>query len=307
VVADDPVRRARHLAEATVKPDEGVAALLEDAARLVLQRGDAVGAFTCLLRAADLSPGAEARSRRLAGAAYVGADVTGELRVAAQLLVEARRADPAVRGSLRAAVAAAHLLLNAEGDISTAHRLLVGALESPALPTEQPAAREEALLLLVELCLYSGRPALWRSFLEVQARFPGALPPVVSVVARVLGDPAGVSEADVRTVERAVETLLTETDPTVIEHVTTAAHFLDRAATCREAMWRLVEDGRAGGAVLPAVGALAILAADAFDTGQWGPVPGPVGRGPGHVHRPRLRDAALAVRVLPGAAGRRAR
>ena len=268
-LAHDPVRHARHLAEAAVDPDERVAGLLENAARLVLQRGDAVGAFTCLLRAADLSLEAEARSRRLAAAAYVGADVTGELQMAAQLLVEARRADPAVRGSLRAAVAAAHLLLNAEGEITTAHRLLVGALQSPALPTEEPGARQEALLLLLEVCLYSGRPTLWRSFLEVQARFPDVLPPVVSVVARILGDPAGVGQADVRLVEDAIETLLTQSDPTVIEHVCTAAHFLDRSAQCRAPLWRLVEDGRRGGAVVPGVGALAMLAADAFNTGQW--------------------------------------
>jgi hypothetical protein len=199
----------------------------------------------------------------------VGANFTCELQVAAQLLVEARRADPSVRGSLRAAVAAAHLLLRAEGEFTTAHRLLVGALESPALPTEEPGEREGALLLLLEICIFSGRPPLWRSFFEVQARHPDALSPVVSVVARLLGDPAGVSSADVALVEDAIEGLRTEPDPAVIMHVSTAAYFLDRAYQCRQALWRLVEDGRAGNAVIAGVGALAMLAANAFDTGQW--------------------------------------
>jgi hypothetical protein len=149
-LADDTVRHARHLAEASPEPDEAVAALLETASRLVLRRGDALGASSGLLQAADLSPDAEARSRRLAEAAYLSADVTGELGLAAELLVEARRADPSIRDSLRAAVAAAHLQLNAEGDVTTAHRLLVGALDrADAARAEDLAVREEALLLLL--------------------------------------------------------------------------------------------------------------------------------------------------------------
>lgn len=103
---DQPDRRAWHLAEATPRPDEQVAALLEHTAHRVRRRGDAVGAFNALVRAADLTPGATERGRRLAEAAFVGADVAGELRTAAELLVEARRADPELRGSLRAAAAA---------------------------------------------------------------------------------------------------------------------------------------------------------------------------------------------------------
>jgi hypothetical protein len=92
VLQHDPVRQALHLAAAAQGTDESVAALLEGAARALLRRGDAVGAFRGLLRAADLSPDVEARSRRLAEAAYVSADVTGEPRVAAQLLVRRARA-----------------------------------------------------------------------------------------------------------------------------------------------------------------------------------------------------------------------
>ena len=269
-LADDTVRHARHLAEASLEPDEDVAALLEEASRLVLQRGDALGAFSGLLQAADLSPDAEARSRRLAEAAYLSADVTGELGVAAELLVEARRADPSIRDSLRAAVAAAHLQLNAEGDVTTAHRLLVTALDrtDPAR-AEDPAVREGAILLLLEICLYGGRLEFWQSFREVRARHPQALAPVVSVVAQILSDPARVCADDVLVVEDAIDALQTEADPTVIEHVATAAYFLDRAGRCRQALWRVVEDGRSGGAIASAIGSMTILGAEAYYSGQW--------------------------------------
>jgi hypothetical protein len=164
VLEADTIRRAHHLAQAAEGPDEAVAELLERSADEALRRGDAIGAFVTLLSAADLSTSAAERGRRLAAAAYVGADVAGELRSAADLLVEARRADPSLRGSLRAAVAAGHVLLNVDGHIDLAHRLLAGALQGDAAaPGDDSDGREEALLLLLELCLFAGRPDLWQS------------------------------------------------------------------------------------------------------------------------------------------------
>jgi hypothetical protein len=76
----EPERRAWHLAHAAAGPDEQVAGLLEETAHQIRQRGDAAGAVTALLRAADLTPPGAERSRRLVEAAYLGAVVTGGLR-----------------------------------------------------------------------------------------------------------------------------------------------------------------------------------------------------------------------------------
>ena len=65
----------------------------------------------------------------MAAAAYIGADVAGDLGNASNVLAELRRGDVELEGSLQAAVAASAFLLNADGDIATAHRLLVGAIE----------------------------------------------------------------------------------------------------------------------------------------------------------------------------------
>ena len=62
VWADQPDRRAWHLAEATTEPDESVAAQLEAAAGRILGRGDAVGCVKALTRLADLSPGVAERA-----------------------------------------------------------------------------------------------------------------------------------------------------------------------------------------------------------------------------------------------------
>jgi hypothetical protein len=55
--------------------------------------------------------------------------VTGTLRDVPRLLEEARAADPERPESLATTVAAAYHLLNGEGDLDTAHRLLAGAIE----------------------------------------------------------------------------------------------------------------------------------------------------------------------------------
>ena len=91
----EPDRRAWHLAQAATGPDEQVAGLLEQAAQGIRHRGDAVGAVTALLRAADLTPPGADRSRRLAEAADLGAVVTGGLRDVPRLLADARKADAA--------------------------------------------------------------------------------------------------------------------------------------------------------------------------------------------------------------------
>jgi DNA-binding CsgD family transcriptional regulator len=74
---DQPDRRAWHLAEAALQPDERVASLLEATAAQAQCRGGAVVAALALERAAELSPDREHQARRLVSAASV-AVLTGQ-------------------------------------------------------------------------------------------------------------------------------------------------------------------------------------------------------------------------------------
>jgi DNA-binding CsgD family transcriptional regulator len=60
-----------------------------------------------------------------------------------------------------------------------------------------------------------------------------------------------------------------ETDPTRIVRIGIAAFYVDRLAACRNALWRVVHDGRAGGAVASAIQALILLSYNDIQSGDW--------------------------------------
>ena len=202
-LSTEPERRAWHLAEAATAPDERVAALVEDAAYRRLRRGDAAGAIAALIRAADLSPLAAAASRRLADAAYVGADVTGELGTASRLLDDARRVDPEMGESLHAAIASAFLLLNSDGDVDTAHQLLVAAIEGALRrPERDDEGLIEALYTLSLVCHFGGRADLWEPFHAAVAALGAAVPTVMRLLAHTYVDPVNVPARVLREVDQ---------------------------------------------------------------------------------------------------------
>jgi DNA-binding CsgD family transcriptional regulator len=242
-LADQPDRQAWHLAEATVVPDEQVAVLLERTAQASLRRGDAPGAVRALTRAAELSPRRPDRGRRLVEAACIGAEATGQLTSEAKLLADARQAGPQSTGSLEAAITVAHLLLNAECDIDSAHRLLVGAIL--AYGDHYHAGDEtlaEALHSLLMISWYEGRPQLWKPFNDAIAQIVSAA-------------------------HAAVQQELT---PVQI----TASVYADRMSGCREALWRVIRDGWEGAATAAAINALVSSCVDDWLTGQWDVAPG---------------------------------
>ncbi|MFF3706543.1 ATP-binding protein [Streptomyces phaeochromogenes] len=265
-------RRARHLAEAAVGPDDQVAALLHQVAYSTLHRGDAVGAVTTLLRASELSSTGTAKGRRLAEAAYLGANITGDLRNVRALLDRAGRADPVGADSLAAAVAAASQLLNGEGDVDTAHQLLVGAVDHHhELPDgADDTILREALHTLLGVCFFGGRPDLWHAFDQAVARCrPCSSDPLLTVMRGAFGDPAHAALSVLDGLDERIAGLHQETDPTRIIRAAVSATYVDRLPGCRSALRRVIDDGRSGGAITSAIEALFLLANDAYTTGQW--------------------------------------
>lgn len=268
----DLERRAWHLAEAATGPNEEIAALVEEAAYRRLRRGDAVGAIAALVRAAELSPHRSVASRRFADAAYVGADVTGELERASRLLADAHQVDPDVgTTSLHAAIATAYLLLNSDGEVDTAHTLLAAAIESAAShPDRDDDGLVEALYTLSLVCHFGGRPELWQPFHAGVARLGAAVPLVLRLLAETYADPVSVTAPVLGQVDQVVAGLVQDgSDPARTVRVGIAAFYVDRLAGCREPLWRLARHARVGGAIGSAISALLMLAFDSLGAGRW--------------------------------------
>lgn len=264
------VRRAQHLAAAQIGPDDSTAALLEESAHVLLRRGDPVGAVATLLRSAELSGRPQHRARRLAHAAYVGADVTGDLDRVSALLADARSGVTQQDGSLVVAVAAAYLLLNGDGDVETAHRLVVGALRSPVGDDEVPEPRlAEALLTLLGICFFGGRTELWEPFVVELKRLEPAVPRALHLCAHTFAAPAREGALVLDELRAVIAGLHEEPDLQEIVLIGRAAFYVDQVDDCRPALWRVVTEGAQRGAITPMINAWMLLAFNSFLGGHW--------------------------------------
>ncbi|WP_055587413.1 ATP-binding protein [Peterkaempfera griseoplana] len=269
VLHDQLERRAWHLGEAAVEPDEEVAALLECSARTVVARGDSFAAIRALTRAGHLSPAAPDRARRLAQAAFIGADATGELVSASQLLEGVRQAGADDHASLYAAATAVYLILNGTGDIDMAHQVIVNAIEATLHGRDAyDSALDEALNVLMLLCHFSGRPELWQAFHRIVERLP-EVPAVLTVSAAVFGDPARVTAAALRGLDELCAGLVHESDPGRIVRIGTAGVYVDRLHRARDASRRIWRQGQDAGLSVKKLAVLPLLCQDAFNTGRW--------------------------------------
>ncbi|MGW1176037.1 AAA family ATPase [Kitasatospora sp. NPDC002543] len=287
-LADQPERHAWHLGEATLEPDEEVAALLEHAAGLTLRRGDAAGAMRTLVRAAALSPEGPHRGRRLAEAAYLGAESTGALSSARRLLDDARQAAPEGEDSLHSATASALLVLNGagagdtagrgaaggHGDVATAHRLLTTAIESAAGAhryRSEDKALVDALHVLAVICFFGARPELWDSYHRAVRRLTPEPPAILTVLGRTFSDPARTGAAAHGQLDALIASMTSagEADPVLVTRVGTGALYLDRLGEVRDAAWQVVRTGREGGPARRFLSSLIHLCLDDYLTGRW--------------------------------------
>ncbi len=253
-------RRAWHLAEAAGGPDDEVAALLEGAAQRSRDRGDPVGAVRLLLRAASLSESVDDQERRTRSAAFLGIDVTGDLSAA-----------PAGPGrTLEAVVPRAAYLLQTGGDLDSVHRLLVEALSLAPKPTDaSDPALTEALFVLGSAAFFGARRGLSAPFFAAVDRLRPAPPETLALLAGAFVEPVAGARPVLERLDAAVARIGEDSDPARIARLGMAATYVDRTAGCRAALWRLVEDGRAGGAVTSALEAITFLACDAYHAGDW--------------------------------------
>lgn len=265
--SQDSERRAWHLSHATVDPDEEVAGMLERAATRTQRRGDPVGAIELLLRAAELSPLADQRNRRVMVAAYLGADITGDL-AQAQRLIESAARGPA--GSLAGVVAATSLMLNGAGDIDTIHHLLVNAIKGAPDPSDaDDLAVVEALYVLQAATVFGSRAGLATDFHSALERLGPQPPEFLTLLGSTFMLPSSHALSRVGRLDAAIAGIGEQSDHAYIVRIGIAAIYVDRLAGCRAALEQVLTHGRAGGAITSAIEAFALLGYDGVMTGDW--------------------------------------
>jgi DNA-binding CsgD family transcriptional regulator len=275
-LSDQPDRQALHLGYAARGPDEHAAGLLRDAAYRILARGDAPEAANALTLAASLSETALARSRRLAEAAFMSANVSGDFRAAAKLLDDGRTADPGLHNSPYAAATVAYLMINRGDDVTTAHRILTAALNSQAADATNPSKEPyvEAVRALSQICWLAGKPALWHDYDQHMKRLGTNVPKDLALQTKTFADPVRTARPVLDELDQRIDSLTTERDPLAVVRTTVSAVYLDRLGDCRGALRRVADQARDGGALTQGIVALVHLCVAAFHGGDWNAIDG---------------------------------
>lgn len=268
--SDDPDRRAWHLAAAATSPDEEIALLLHEQAHRSLARGDVQGASAGIVRAALLSPAIRDRARRLAEAAFLGADVAGDLERASRLLADAGVDLGSGPGSLYAAVARAQVAVNSDGD----HRVAIHRIEDAVLNASHGwRADDEELIATLRtwllLCSYAGEPEDWETYFATLERLVPAVPELLLAESWAVGDTALRGGAARQVVIALSADQQVAPDPTVAMSMSFAAMYVDLVDLWRPSLRRFITAGREGGAPRPYARSLAFLSINEFLHGRW--------------------------------------
>jgi DNA-binding CsgD family transcriptional regulator len=260
-------RRATHLAEATVDPDEEVAGILEAAAESVTRRGGALTAVAWLTRAAELSENPADRSRRLADAAFIAGH--------AARLGQARRlvlADPAP-GSAEtpaAVLAAAYQALFQDGDFRSTHRQVTAAIEK--LRAGGLTEPDEVLTRLVNVLLvisqYTGDRGIWERTHELLASMGGLVTERSRMYGNAWSDVVRHGAGWAATIEGATTDLM-DLDPWDVTRLAVAAYHLDVLSEYRHYLQRIVDRELETGAVSSGMVMLHLIMLDQIAVGEW--------------------------------------
>jgi len=204
-------------------------------------------------------------ARRLATEAYLAASVAGDLGRAEALLANARRADLDHLPSAETALATAFVVLHGDGDVATAYRLLLQAMETTRGRATGPLSTEDALRVLVLVCRLSGRAEHWESLDHLIGTSGSRVTAGVRMTADIARDP----RTALGRLDAEVESLAYRTEPTEIVCIASASAFVDRLPGCRQALRRVARPEPADGGGTPAMQASTLLALEAYQTGQW--------------------------------------
>ncbi|MBD0694621.1 helix-turn-helix transcriptional regulator [Streptomyces sp. CBMA123] len=276
----DLERRAAHLAEATLDPDEEVARVLEAAAESATRRGGALTAVTWLTRAAELSEHPAERSRRLGDAAFI-AGHAARLGHARRLL----RADPGPDSdrSPAAALASGYQALYQDGDVRSTHRQISAVVER--LADRRAADRTDAedpdgaggtdgtvldrlLALLLATSQFAADRALWERTHALLAALGDRVGERARIYSATWSDVVRHGAGWTGPVERAAADLPGQ-EPWDVARLAVSAYHLDVLSPLRPHLQRVVSRELETGAVSAGMVMLHLIMLDQMGVGEW--------------------------------------
>ncbi len=264
-------RKAHHLAEAALEPNEEVAGILYAAAKRAAQRGvegeDA--AVGLLIRSADLSPNSVDRRRRMAEAAFMGAFHGATAGDSTSMLHGISNPSAGSDEALWAASASAFRGTLRMSDLNGLFRLVDSALEA-ASATNNVASDAFAttvqtfsyLCTLADSSEQTLRLDHWMTLIP-----PGLQSRGVNLL-RAHIDPARYGLELLAQVDEAMEQAADSPDPLVVGQAVAAGAFLDRLSGGRPALERIADaevDWERGGDIPIRT----LLTTEAFHAGRW--------------------------------------
>ncbi len=254
------VRRAAHLSEAAIVPDQSVADLLDDAARLSIRRGGAATAVDWLRRAAELSTDPARRSALRAEAAFVAAQ--SSRFDDAEALVDAQDGTDSVAGVLTGA----YLSLYRDGDVVGTHRRLLAVCRT--IDTVDDVIASRLVKLLLAITQYAADPQLWQQTDEVVDHVEGRVDAMAVLYLDAWGD-LGRRGHTVRSRLAHYRDTLATLEPWEVMRLGVTAYYVDGLGDFRGTLTRLFDRERDRGAVTNAMTMLHLLVLDQVASGRW--------------------------------------
>ena len=256
------VRRASHLAAAATEPDQEVADLLVEAARLSGRRGGLSVAVEWLRRAAELSTDSDQRTKLVADAVFIAARA-GRLSEAQAVLetLGTSQGDWAL-----SVLADSYREFHAEGEVISTHRRLVDALtRADALDDRTVNRLANLLLSITNFAGDVGRRELTNKALaDLEAR----LSPVVLMYRMGLSDIARTAHAVRAMLTRYTESLPRMSAPQVIL-LSYPAYCVDAMTDFRAPLQQAFTKLSEHGASIDAIECGRVVMLDLIAAGRW--------------------------------------
>ena len=183
------VRRAAHLAEATVEPEQDVAEVLARAAKLSIRRGGLSVGVEWLRRAAELSTDQDRRAELFADAVFLAARA-GRPGGAEDLL---HGTGISQRDSALAVLADSYREFHADGEVVYTHRRVLGALSNADALDDKTVNR--LAYLLVSITNYAGDAQHREQTNAILLALEARLDPAVVMYRTGVDDIAGTANA----------------------------------------------------------------------------------------------------------------